>query len=499
MSPTPKTSSSRLARHSLYNLVSLALPLALGVLTVPLYLERLGPDRYGVLSIGWVIIGYFSLFDLGLGLALTQLVSEWAAKGRERELPALIWTGLGLMLALGLLGAVIVVASSGALAQHVFKMPEELRGEGAAAFVIMGVSLPFVISTAGLSGVLNAKERFDLTSLLRLVLGLATTLGALAVTFVTRHLAWVVSALLLVRIAIWAVHLFFCLRVLPELRRGAVDRALVRPLLRFGGWVTVSNVVSPIMTNLDRFLIGALISSAAVAYYAAPYETVTRLWIIPGALTATLIPSFAAHRASDGGARDLLFERGVKFVFMALYPVALLVVTLAPEVLHLWLGAEFAQRSAPVMRIIMIGVFVNSLAHVAQAFILGGGRPEVGAKLHLLELPPYLALLWWLTRTWGITGTSAAWTLRVTLDAVALFAVVGRSSPRLKAANHRVALAALAAVLSLGAGWLCSGLPAKLIFCSVTILSFAAVCWQSVMTTEERRFILVRLRSFSGA
>jgi O-antigen/teichoic acid export membrane protein len=499
MSSSTKTSGSRLARHSFYNLVSLALPLALGVLTVPLYLERLGPDRYGVLSIGWVIVGYFSLFDLGLGLALTQLVSEWAAKGRERELPALIWTGLGLMLALGLLGAVIVVASSGALAQHVFKMPEELRGEGSGAFVVMGLSLPFVISTAGLSGVLNAKERFDLTSLLRLTMGLATTLGALAVTFVTRHLAWVVSALLVVRIAIWAVHLYLCLRVLPELRRGAVDRVLVRPLLRFGGWVTVSNVVSPIMTNLDRFLIGALISAAAVAYYVAPYETVTRLWIIPASLTATLLPSFAACSPSDGGARDLLFERGVKFVFMALYPVALLVVTFAPEMLRLWLGAEFARQSAPVMRIIMVGVFVNSLAHVAQAFILGGGRPEVSAKLHLLELPLYLALLWWLTRAWGITGTAAAWTLRVTLDAAALFAVIGADSQRLKAAGYRTALAAVAAVLSLGAGWLCPGLPAKFVFCSAAVLGFAALCWQSVMTIEERRFILVRLRGFSGA
>ena len=47
-------------------------------------------------------------------------------------------------------------------------------------------------------------------------------------------------------------------------------------LLRFGGWMTVSNIVGPLMVTLDRFLIGALISVSAVAYYATPYEVVSQ-------------------------------------------------------------------------------------------------------------------------------------------------------------------------------------------------------------------------------
>ena len=37
--------------------------------TIPALVRRLGTDRFGILTIGWAVLGYFSLFDLGLGRA----------------------------------------------------------------------------------------------------------------------------------------------------------------------------------------------------------------------------------------------------------------------------------------------------------------------------------------------------------------------------------------------------------------------------------------------
>ena len=46
----------------------------------------------------WMVLGYFSLFDLGLGRALTKMVAEKLGLGLERELPCLVGTALGLMM-----------------------------------------------------------------------------------------------------------------------------------------------------------------------------------------------------------------------------------------------------------------------------------------------------------------------------------------------------------------------------------------------------------------
>ena len=73
----------------------------MALFAIPLLVKGLGVDRFGVLTLAWMVIGYFSLFDLGLGRALTKLVAEKLGEERAQEIPAIVWTTLLLMLAFG--------------------------------------------------------------------------------------------------------------------------------------------------------------------------------------------------------------------------------------------------------------------------------------------------------------------------------------------------------------------------------------------------------------
>jgi O-antigen/teichoic acid export membrane protein len=90
-------------------------------------------------------------------------------------------------------------------------------------------------------------------------------------------------------------HYRACATVFPDLRRGMpFHRGEFRELIGFGSWVTVSSVIGPVLVYSDRILLGALVSVTAVGVYAAPYEMITRAWIIPASLVATLFPAFAS-------------------------------------------------------------------------------------------------------------------------------------------------------------------------------------------------------------
>jgi O-antigen/teichoic acid export membrane protein len=260
------------------------------------------------------------------------------------------------------------------------------------------------------------------------------------------------------------------------------------PLLRFGGWMTVTNIVGPLMVTMDRFFIAGLISVTAVAYYATPYEVVAKLLLIPVAVTGVVFPAFSASFVQDRSRAALLFGRSAKYVFLALFPIVLLIVALAQNGLTLWLGADFAQYSTRPVQWLAVGVLANGLALVPFSFVQGIGRPDLTAKLHLLELPIYFGILLWLIRADGIVGAAIAWSARTVFDALVLFLMAKRFLPSRSPMTSRTKLLLAFSAATLLLAVLPQDRMLKAAFLLVAILSFVLVTWFLILTPEERSY-----------
>ena len=486
----PDHSARTVARHSLLNLLGLGAPLIAAIFAIPILVHVLGIDRFGILSLAWVVIGYFSLFDLGIGRALTKAVSDRLGNGQTGDIPHLIWTALAIMLLLAVVGMLVGAGLSSWLVYSLLKVPPSLRAETLSAFYLLAFSLPAVIMTAGLRGVLEAYQRFGLVNALRIPMGVLTFAGPLLVLPFTDSLVAVVSALVLMRTAGWLAHFYYCFRVVPTMRNSMVlRREFLGPLMRYGGWLTVTNIVGPLMVYMDRFLIGALLSSAAVAFYTTPYEVVTKLLQIPLALTGVLFPAFAASHAAQSPRTHELYSGGVKTVFLLLFPIILLVVAFSQEGLTLWLGSKFAENSNRVLQYLAVGLFFNGLAQIPYALIQAVGRPDITAKLHLVELPLYLPLLWLLSREMGIEGVAIAWLLRAAVDMLFLFVIAAQLFPQATRKSYAMPaalLAALAAFFSVAAA------PGAAMRAGVSLAvlgAFVILGWMWLLNAGERQFV----------
>jgi O-antigen/teichoic acid export membrane protein len=71
--------------HVGWNLAGLSLPLLVAALTVPHLVEVLGKEKFGLLALAWGLIGYAGVLDLGIGRAVTQLVSRLRASPARRR------------------------------------------------------------------------------------------------------------------------------------------------------------------------------------------------------------------------------------------------------------------------------------------------------------------------------------------------------------------------------------------------------------------------------
>jgi O-antigen/teichoic acid export membrane protein len=497
-SPSPValslTSGRRLAGNVVWNLAGQGVPLLVAVVAIPLLVGALGTERFGVLTLAWLLIGYFTVFDLGLSRALTKLIAERLGAGEGEAVPPLVWTAVAAVVALGALAGLLVAALTPWLTASALRIPAALQSEARGAFWLLALALPVVTSTAALRGVLEAYQAFGAASVVRLAMGLATFLGPLVVLPFSQRLEWVVLTLVVGRVAAWAAHLALCARVVPGLWRARrLCPAVLPALLRFGGWLTVSNLISPLLVYLDRFLIGALLSMAAVAYYAAPYDLVTKVLVVPTALVGVLFPAFATSFAHDPLRAARLFDRGLQYLLLVLFPGCVLLVALAHEGLGLWLGADFARHSTAALQWLTIGVFVNSLAHVPFALVQAAGRPRLTALLHVVELPLYLVVAVWLIGAFGVEGAAAAWALRVSVDALCLGGMVAWLVPGAARALGRIAPALAVALALLVSAAAPVELAHKVLFLAGALLGWAWLAWRVLLEPQERARLGARL------
>ena len=493
--PIPNLTSGRLlARNTIWNLLGQLLPMAVGVVAIPPLVRSLGIDRFGVLSLAWIVIGYFSLFDLGMGRALTKLVADKIGSNEEASIPPLAWTSLFLMLALGVIGGLITLGLAPWLVYRALKVPLPLQLETLRSFQLLAASIPLVTVTSGLRGMLEAQQRFRILNFIRVPTSIFSFAGPLFVLPFSHSLVPVILVLMVGRLLGALAHLLACFHAMPALRHNiGMRRSVVAPLMKFGGWMTVSNVIGPLMVYADRFLIGGLLSVSAVAYYTTPFDLVFRLQFIPMAVAGVLFPAFATSLASNPDRTALLVSRGIKYIFLAMFPVVLVMVAFAPDGLRIWLGPAFASHSQSVLRWVAVGMFINSVACIPFSLLHSAGRPRITASIHLFEAPLYLATVWVLTKRLGVEGAALAFAGRIAVDTALMFFYADRMLQHRPKLMVRWTAVMTSCLLMLAAATFLHTVIERAVFCLVALLAFGLAAFMGM--TPDERHLIGRLRS----
>lgn len=410
--------------NALYNLGGLGLPLVAALVSIPFLIAELGEAKFGLLTLIWAVVSYFGLFDLGLGRAVTQQYARAVGDGEVHRLGEIVASANLLLLILGVLSAALLLSLAPLLSAELFGGSED-AAEAQRSLLFMASAMPFIILTSGFRGVLEAQQRFALINAIRVPMGLFTYLAPVAVILAGHTGLDAISCLLaLGRVIGCGVHAYFTLR---DDRHGSIvsgaRRSSLLPLLTTGGWLTVSNVISPLMTYIDRFLIGFVAGAAAVAYYVTPQEMIMRLAIIPAAITGVLFPMFAQSRAE--GEPSLNKEMGKYSLQIGAFmlPLALIIIIFAKDILSVWISPSFAEDSYIILQILAIASVMNSIAQAPYTLLQSRGQARDTAFVHSIELPLYCLLLTWSIWQWGATGAAFAWLARITCDAVVMFAL----------------------------------------------------------------------------
>jgi O-antigen/teichoic acid export membrane protein len=204
-----------------------------------------------------------------------------------------------------------------------------------------------------------------------------------------------------------------CVKWMYPAGRPVFRSAYIRGLFRYGGWITISDMISPILNGLDQMIIGATLGPKATAYYSVPFSMASKVLIIPASLNRAVFPRLAVLDTSNA---RRVSEKSLEIIAGLMALTCAPAIILAQPALAFWINAEFATHAHLAASILLVGMWINSIGYIPWTLLQASGRPDTVAKIHALELLPFVGLLLALISLFGLAGAAVAWCARVLMD-----------------------------------------------------------------------------------
>ncbi|MCL2449944.1 MAG: oligosaccharide flippase family protein, partial [Polyangiaceae bacterium] len=257
-------------RNILANTLGRGWATVLSVAVLPLYLELLGAEAYGLVGLYATISVVCSLFDAGISTSLgRELARVRAEPGSSKKLAELVRTAELIYLAIGLAVGCAIALLAPAIATHWLNLKHVEPAEATRAIRLMGAYFafqwPIGLYGAGLQGLQRQVTQNVVNSVGTTVRAVGSVLvlwqGAATITaFYEWQVAATFAYCIASREALW--------RVREISRRDAAFRWSVTESTRgFAGGVSVISLVSVLVSQLDKVVLTRVVPLKAFGYY----------------------------------------------------------------------------------------------------------------------------------------------------------------------------------------------------------------------------------------
>ena len=398
-----------LIKNSWFNILGVVIPSAVAIPSMGFMARTLDREVFGLLTLAIAFLGYSVIFDGGLSRSVIREVS--IHRKNSVELRNIIGSAARLSLTLGLIFSGLLIIFSENIVGWL-NVTEINRSDAVVGIRYLAHCIPIVLLNAVLTALLEGQEDFRSVNLIRIFGFTLVFLLPVLFTYFSDSFSIMACGLLIARTLMLGLtyRLFY---LSANSHPIAFSRQSLVRLYRFGGWLTISNIVGPIMEYFDRFIIASTKGSAVVIYYTAPAELTTRLLSVPGALSRSLFP--AISHGSSTNTKALVLKAAIYQLFVV-FSISSFVLLFSYDILRLWLGIDFATRSREILIWLIIGFIFNGLATIPFTHLQAMGKSRLTAMIHLAEFGPYLILIFTFTSNFGLVGGAIAWSMRATID-----------------------------------------------------------------------------------
>lgn len=406
----------KLKRNILANYVGQTYVALVGIAVLPLYLQYMGAEAYGLVGFFILLQSLFQLLDIGLSPTLSRESARFNGReGDARRLRRLLHVMEILFLLVALPACVGIVAFSEEISTRWLQVQQLDITEVKRAIELMAVIAALRLVSGLYRGVISGFERqvwlngFNMltaTGRFVLVIPFFVYVGSKPTHFFTYQLLFA-----LVEFVVLVIQAYRWLPRAVCVGTSSAAEISIRETLKFSVSIAFTSAVWLLITNIDRLLLSRILPLSDYAYFSLAVLLASGVTLLTAPVSIALLPRLASLQAKgDEQGLIRLYGNATQLVAVTALPFASLIAFFPAQVLWAWTGdAELAQHAAQVLRLYALGNGVLAIGAFPYYLQYAKGDLRMHLMGNALFLVVLIPVLVWSTLDYGALGAGWTW------------------------------------------------------------------------------------------
>lgn len=367
--------------------ISLGLGYIISIAYTPIMLRLLGQSEFGLYNLVASVVSYLGLLNFGFGSAYVRYYTLYKVKDDNENISKLNGMFLIIFLIIGLIatlaGAVLVHNSNKIFGNQ---LTSEELSIATSLMRIMIFNIAFSFPNIVFSSYITANEQFVILKLLELVRTVVNPLLILPILLVGYGSIGMVAVTTLLNILIQIINILFCFKKLDmKFKFSNFDFLLMKEMTVFSSYLFLNMIIDQINWNVDKFILGRLHGTVAVALYGLAAQINTYYLSISIAISNVFIPRVNKMVAKNASNEELtsLFVRVGRMQFIILSLILSGLIFFGKPFISMWVGSEYSEAYF-IMLVLTIPVTIPLLQNIGIEIQKAKNAHKIRSLIYLL-------------------------------------------------------------------------------------------------------------------
>lgn len=402
----------RLGRNLLAGFANSAWTALIGLAAIPLYLEYLGIEAYGLIGFFMTIQALSQLLDMGLVPTINREVARFSASGNLKETGKLLHTLAVVYWSMAAVIALSIAALAPLIAGYWLQSRHLSQQTVMHAVMLMGLVVACRWPVGLYQGALMGAQRLTVSSGINAAMATVANLGAVAVLafasptieafFIWQACTGLIHAVV-ARYAAW--------RVIGRLEEARFDIGDLKRIWRFSAGVGGIGLSALVFTQLDKVILSRMLGLEEFGHYMLATVVVSGLYVLVTPMFNAVYPRFSALVVTgDTEKLSDLYRLATRLLATVLFPIAMLLAVFAGDLVQIWTGNPgLASSVAPLISLMAAGSALHGVMYFPYALQLAYGMTRLTLTISVLLMIILVPLTIFFAMAYGALGGAMAW------------------------------------------------------------------------------------------